>query len=375
MSRVRDLWTNKDKTRSSRHGKGLRWQAIWTNGRGSEVKKSHRTKDAAWSWISEQDEKHRQGFKRHSGRVLVRELRDEWFDSQVQWSPKNLHENHQTWDNYIIPKFGDTLLEDLGRADLRAWVAGMRQKLSARTIDTYFGRFAAFLAWCVDEKLIPSTPAHGVELPKGKKRPNLYLTVDEYHHLRAHIHEHYRDATDLAVTTGMRPGELWELRAGDIDVQRRRIHITRSSGEVNGKLVTGDTKTEEARSIPMTATMAGMLQERIKGKRRTDLMFTTVRGQQVRQTNFSEQYWTKALKQTDLPQELRFYDLRHTAASWAIRSGASVKAVQRMLGHATAVITLEVYAHLFDDELDSVADKIGEMFNRHKTATKGLDAA
>lgn len=306
---------------------------------------------------------------------MVRELRDEWFDSQVQWSPKNLHENNQTWDNYIIPKFGNTLLEDLSRSDLRAWVSSMRQKLSARTIDTYFGRFSAFLAWCVDEKRIPSTPAHGVELPKGNKRPNLYLTVEEYHHLRGQMHKHYQDATDLAVTTGMRPGELWELRAGDIDVQRRRINITRSSGEVKGKLVIGDTKTEEARSIPVTSAMADMLQERIKGKPRTDLAFTTVRGQQVRQSNFSEQYWVKALKETDLPQELRFYDLRHTAASWAIRSGASVKAVQRMLGHATAVITLEVYAHLFDDELDSVADKIGEMFEGYKEGTDSAEAA
>lgn len=94
----------------------------------------------------------------------------------------------------------------------------------------------------------------------------------------------------------------------------------------------------------------------------------------MRQTNFSDQYWVTALAKTDLPQELRFYDLRHTAASWAIRSGASVKAVQPMLGHATAVITLEVYAGLFDDELDSVADKIGEFFGLHQTCTGSLHA-
>jgi len=53
------------------------------------------------------------------------------------------------------------------------------------------------------------------------------------------------------------------------------------------------------------------------------------------------------------------HDLRDTAASLAVAAGASVKAVQRMLGHASAAMTLDVYAGLFDDELDDVADRMG----------------
>jgi integrase len=59
-----------------------------------------------------------------------------------------------------------------------------------------------------------------------------------------------------------------------------------------------------------------------------------------------------------LPEELRLYDLRHTAASLMIRQGASVKAVQKQLGHATASITLDTYGHLFPDELDALADRL-----------------
>jgi integrase len=59
-----------------------------------------------------------------------------------------------------------------------------------------------------------------------------------------------------------------------------------------------------------------------------------------------------------LPEELRLYDLRHTAASLMIRQGASVKAVQRQLGHATASITLDVYGHLFPDELDKLVRQL-----------------
>ena len=59
------------------------------------------------------------------------------------------------------------------------------------------------------------------------------------------------------------------------------------------------------------------------------------------------------------------HDLRHTAASLAVSSGAHVKAVQRMLGHASAAMTLDVYADLFDDELDAVAAAL----DRAKRAT------
>jgi integrase len=50
--------------------------------------------------------------------------------------------------------------------------------------------------------------------------------------------------------------------------------------------------------------------------------------------------------------------LRHTAASLAISAGANVKVVQRMLGHPSAAMTLDVYADLFDDDLDTVADRL-----------------
>ena len=53
---------------------------------------------------------------------------------------------------------------------------------------------------------------------------------------------------------------------------------------------------------------------------------------------------------------MRLHDLRHTCASLAISAGANVKVVQRLLGHKTAVLTLDRYGHLFPDDLDAVAD-------------------
>jgi integrase len=56
--------------------------------------------------------------------------------------------------------------------------------------------------------------------------------------------------------------------------------------------------------------------------------------------------------------DLRIHDLRHTAASLMISSGASIKAVQRQLGHASATMTLDLYGYLSDDDLDALADAL-----------------
>jgi hypothetical protein len=58
------------------------------------------------------------------------------------------------------------------------------------------------------------------------------------------------------------------------------------------------------------------------------------------------------------------HELRHTAASLAVAAGANVKAVQQMLGHASAAMTLDVYAGLFADDLDRVADQLDRAFTK-----------
>lgn len=102
-----------------------------------------------------------------------------------------------------------------------------------------------------------------------------------------------------------------------------------------------------------------------------DLMFPARGGGVMRNKNARRDWFDPAVLElfppTEKPEEgkapvpsVNFtpHDLRHTAASIAISRGANVKAIQRMLGHATASMTLDTYGHLFDDELDDVAARI-----------------
>jgi len=93
------------------------------------------------------------------------------------------------------------------------------------------------------------------------------------------------------------------------------------------------------------------------GRGPDQLLFTAPGGGVLRNTSFRIRVFTKAKADLGL-DTLRIHDLRHTAATLAVAAGANVKVVQRMLGHASAAMTLDVYAGLFTDDLDSVAERL-----------------
>jgi integrase len=93
----------------------------------------------------------------------------------------------------------------------------------------------------------------------------------------------------------------------------------------------------------------------------SDLVFTAPEGGVLRNTNFRPRFFDPAAEKVGL-LGLTPHELRHTAASLAIAAGANVKAVQLMLGHASAAMTLDIYAGLFADDLDAVADRLDRAF-------------
>jgi len=96
------------------------------------------------------------------------------------------------------------------------------------------------------------------------------------------------------------------------------------------------------------------------------LVFTSPGSQPLRSGNFRRSVWVAAVN--DLAQDtpslagLRIHDLRHTAASLAISCGANIKAIQQMLGHKRASMTLDVYGHLYTEDLEALADRLDERY-------------
>jgi integrase len=124
-------------------------------------------------------------------------------------------------------------------------------------------------------------------------------------------------------------------------------------------MVFGPPKSHQTRWLPVPRFLRVDLAEQVRGRERDDLVFPSPQGSVLRVQNFRRRCFDRAAREVGL-DGLVPHELRHTAASLAIAFGASVKSVQRMLGHASATLTLDRYGHLFADELDAVADRLDD---------------
>jgi integrase len=173
------------------------------------------------------------------------------------------------------------------------------------------------------------------------------------------------------------------LKVKRVDLERRRLDVVEAVTEPEGEIIWGTPKNHECRSVPFPAFLKDAMTSRTDGKQAEDLVFPSPKGEVLRNGNFRRRRFDAAVeklqeKYPELPK-ITEHSLRHTAASLAISAGATVLAVQRMLGHASAAMTLDVYSDLFDDDLDAVADAldararstdVGKMWAKRVAPTK-----
>jgi integrase len=165
---------------------------------------------------------------------------------------------------------------------------------------------------------------------------------------------------------GLRWGEAAAQRVSDVDFLKRRVHLHRNAVAVGGQVITGTLKTGTARTVALPPQVVDALSVTCRGKNRDDLLWSTAAGNPLMPPAPSSSWLAFAVRRCQAADpefpRLSAHALRHTAASLAISAGANVKAVQRMLGHSSAAMTLDVYADLFEDDLDAVAANVGKMW-------------
>ncbi|MDR6323850.1 integrase [Actinoplanes couchii] len=164
--------------------------------------------------------------------------------------------------------------------------------------------------------------------------------------------------------TGLRWGEMSALRVSRLNLVRRRVTVAVAFSEVRGQLIEGTPKNHQRRSVPIPRFLVDALTAQVAGKSKDALLFTAPNGGPLRNTNFRFRTFTPAAESLGLTGLTPHY-LRHTAAFLAVAAGANVKAVQRMLGHASAAMMLDVYADLFEEDLDQVADRLDRAATGH----------
>tara|TARA_R110002124_G_scaffold5003_9_gene31485 strand:- start:439 stop:1182 length:744 start_codon:yes stop_codon:yes gene_type:complete len=218
-----------------------------------------------------------------------------------------------------------------------------------------FGVLAGIIDRAVKDRRLPLNVARGVNLPRKGKKPRSYLTHDQVQNL-AHEAGSHRPLVLTLAYTGIRWDEAVGLRANSLDLVRRRVPVRENAVNVAGKIIPGTPKSHESRSVSFADFLTELLLKQCEGKATDALGFSD--GVTHLPTPTHGDGWFAGARNRaheadpSFPLALTLHDLRHTAANLAISARANVKAVQRMLGHASAALTLHTYADLFDDGLD-----------------------
>lgn len=354
--RVEDRWLRKDRTKTPDHGKVLRWRAVWTED-GAERKKSFAAKDAATRHLANQITN---GPRNPATELTIGDLWPRFRSTKNRISQGSQQAYDAAWAHHL-KRWAPVRAADITAADLREWIPSLTtihgKPVSAAYEGYLMGVMKAILEHAVEATAITVNPMARIKRRKKKVKARRYLTVQQADALLEAVAPH-----DLIVLfmlrTGARRGEAAVVTVDDLDVRRQRVRI-QSGIDSDGS--DGDTKTGEHRDVPVRGELLARLQAAAKGKRRGAYLMPDPDGNPWTRHKWRP-VWDKVRGSTGIP-DFDTHELRHTAVSWAIHAKANVKTVQRMVGHASAAMTLDVYGHLWDDELDEVVGRVDELLD------------
>jgi integrase len=214
------------------------------------------------------------------------------------------------------------------------------------------------------DRLMAASPCIRIALPKRVDIEVEPLSVSDVESLAAAVPDRYRALIVFAAGMGLRQGERFGLTVDRVDFLRGQVRVDRQLISARaGVPEFGPPKSRAGfRIVPMPEVVRSALAEHLAryGPGPAGLAFTNTLGKPLRR-NTAGDMWHRAAKEAGLPGWATFHDLRHFFASLLIFRGCSVKAVQKRLGHQSAMETLDTYGHLWPDSDDETRNAVDDV--------------
>lgn len=343
--------------------KGRRWRVRYrTPDNRQSDRRGFRTKRAAQEFAAtlEVSKLAGQYVDVSRARATLNDLGEVWLAEKIGIKPSTRTALESAWRVHVQPRWGSTPVSKVEHPAVKAWVAELvNSGRSATTVKRAFGVLSAILEEAVRERRILANPCRDIKTPRKVSREHAYLSHEELHRLAAECGRHTTMVLVMGYT-GLRWGEVIALRVKDADFVRNRLTVSQNAVEVGATIHVGTPKSHERRSVPFPAFLTEALKTQTRDKLPDALLFPGSNGGHMRRTRTDGEsggWFAGAVKRSGVTR-VTPHDLRHTAASLAISAGANVKAVQLMLGHKSAAMTLDTYSGLFEDDLDAVAQAL-----------------
>jgi integrase len=260
---------------------------------------------------------------------------------------------------------GNWPVASITAAEVSGWVGSLVARgLAPSTATRALATLRSILAFAVADARIQHNVAAAVRRPTSghARREGQALTLDELRALMEACQGRYRDLVPVLVLAGLRWGELVGLQVGyrvSIPGPGLRLRRTVLASGGGGALYVDTLKSNRGRTVPLVLDLVPIVDRWSAGKAPDAWLFEAPHGGPLRESNWKRSVgWSAATAAAGL-RGFRVHDLRHTAASVWLAARADPKVVQRVLGHATASMTMDLYGHLMDVNLWEAARAIG----------------
>lgn len=274
---------------------------------------------------------------------------------------------------HLIPKIGGLSVTRLTPANVQHLLADLsKEEQHPRTQQMIVGVLRRALNAAVRQGIVPRNVTDAVTKPRVPKPEMQTWTPEQVGtFLKVARQDRPYALYVLALTTGMRRGELFGLQWQDLDLDAGSLSLKRQLTDNNGHPATVELKTKTSQrkvdlspQVAVAALRAHRKRMFKEGHVRPEgLVFVDSEGNPLRPSNFLRRDFFPLVKRAQVPR-IRFHDLRHTAATLMLQQGVNPKVVAERLGHSTIRLTMDLYGHAWPSMQQEAAEKIDALVTR-----------
>lgn len=296
-----------------------------------------------------------------------------WYENHskptLRASTQNNYEN--VIHNHVLPEIGKIPLNKLSQNDLQQFYGRLKKNGRKRLTEQYGAGLSdrmvrmchavcrSALERAVRDDLLRTNPAIGCKLPPKKAKEMQVLDREELQKFLIQAQaDGYYELFLLDLCTGLRRGELIALQWKDLNFETGVLTVNKQAYTVNGELQIIPPKTKTSmRKLVLPPAVQAVLREYKKTVDSRWMFPSPVKADRPITPGVARRRLQTILERADC-KRVRFHDLRHTFATLALENGMDVKTLSAMLGHVSAVTTLDIYTHITGDMQRAAAASI-----------------
>lgn len=273
---------------------------------------------------------------------------------------QNTYGMHRNFVRHHLAELGAERVDRLTDEAVHAWLAAAGEAgLSIETRRHMLGTIRMILDLGVKERIVPVNVARQVLPPRGPRKEIQFLSKAQAQaFVEASTDERLHALFVLAVTQGLRLGEICGLRWKDVSLERRQLSVRMQLQWTKRGWDLIEPKTRSSkRTIRLTELAVQALKQHRARQAKTrlragaewtdnDLVFCSRYGTFISRTRVVRRAFHRVLAASGCPLDLPFHGLRHTFATLKMEAGESAKVVSEQLGHASVQPTLDLYSHV-----------------------------